>query len=97
MEAFSTRDTIFFSNSLHMGGKTTLRHLEDIRPRYIHTGLNAAETHYTSIKPLPDQRGSIRDGGEFPLLWRILIFFDPEFVSSVLELAFSSSITDRAV
>jgi hypothetical protein len=97
MEAFSTRDTIFFSNSLHMGGKTTLRHLEDIRPRYIHTGLNAAETHYTSIKPLPDQRGSVADRRKFSFLRRILVFLDPEFIGSILELALSPGIANRTV
>jgi hypothetical protein len=97
MEAFSTGDTIFFSNSLHMGGKAMLCHLENIRSWHIQTSLNAAETHHTSIKPLPDQRGTIGDGGKLSLLLRILVFIDPEFISAVLKLAFSSSITDRAV
>jgi hypothetical protein len=97
VEALSTGDTIFFSKGLHVRRKTMLCHLKDIRPRHIHASLDAAQTHDTSIKPLPDQRGSIGDGGELSLFWRILVLFDPEFIGTVLELTFSSSIADRAV
>jgi hypothetical protein len=97
MEAFSTGDTIFFSNCLHMGGKTMLRHLKHIRSWHIHAGLDAAETHHASIKPLPDQRSPIGDGGKLSFFWRILVLFNPEFIGAVLELAFSSCITDRTV
>ena len=41
-----------------------LCHLEDIRSRHIHTGLDAAETHHATIKPLPDQGGPVGDGGD---------------------------------
>jgi hypothetical protein len=97
VEAFSTGDTIFFSDGLHVGDEAMLRHLEDIRPGNIDTGLNAAKTHDTSIKPLPDQRGSIGDGRKLSSLWRKLILFYPEFIGAVLELAFSSSVAYRAV
>jgi hypothetical protein len=97
MEAFSAGDTIFFPNSLHMRGKTMLCHLEDIRSWYIHACLDAAETHHTSIKPLPDQRSSIGNGGKLPFFLRIFILFNTEFIGAVLKLAFSSSITNRTV
>jgi hypothetical protein len=97
MKAFSAGDTIFFPNGLHMRRKPMLCHFEDIGSRHIHACLNTAEAHDTPIKPLLDQRGSIRKGGKFSFLWKILIFFDPKFVSAVLKLAFSSSITDRAI
>ena len=73
------------------------RHLEDICPRDVHTGLDAAETHHASIKPLPNERGSIGDGGKFSLLRGKLVLLDSEFIGAVLELAFSPSIADRAV
>jgi hypothetical protein len=97
MEAFSAGDTIFFSNGLHMGREAMFRHLEDVRSWHIHTGLDAAETHHTSIKPLLDQGGSIGDGGKLSFLWRKLILFYSEFIGAILELAFSSRITDRTV
>ena len=97
MEAFPTGDTVFFPNRFHMGGKTVLCHLKDIRSGYIHTGLNAAETHHTSIKPLPDQGGSIGDRGKLSCLRGILVFLDTEFIGSILELAFSAGIADRTV
>jgi hypothetical protein len=59
--------------------------------------LDAAETHHASIKPLPDERGSIGDGGKFSLLRRKLVLLDPEFIGAVLQLAFSSGIADRAI
>jgi hypothetical protein len=97
VEAFSTGDTIFFSNGLHMGGISMLCYLQHIGPWNINAGLDAAEAHDTSIKPLPDQGSPIRDGGKLSFLWRKLVLFDPEFIGAVLELAFSSSITDRTV
>jgi hypothetical protein len=97
MEAFSAGDTIFFSNGLHMGDETMFCHLEDIRSWHIDTGLDAAETHDTSIKPLPDQGSPIRDGGKLSFLWRKLVLFDPEFIGAVLELAFSSRIADGTI
>jgi hypothetical protein len=97
METLSAGDTVFFPNRFHMGGKTTLRHLENIRSRHIDTGLDAAETHHTPIKPLPDQGGSIGDGGKLSFLRGILVLLDPEFIGSVLELAFSSGIANRTV
>jgi hypothetical protein len=97
MEAFSTGDTIFFPNGPHIRGKTMLCHLKHIRSWHIHAGLDAAETHHTSIKPLPDQRSSIGDGGKLSFFWRILVLFNPEFIGAVLKLAFSSCITYGAI
>jgi hypothetical protein len=97
VEAFSTGDTIFFSNSLHMGDEAMLCHFKDISPRNIDTGLNATETHHTSIKPLSDQGGPIRCGGNFSFLWRILVLFDPEFIGAILKLTFATSITYWAI
>jgi hypothetical protein len=59
--------------------------------------MNASKTHNASIKPLSDQRGPIRDRGNFSFFWRILVLFDPEFISAILKLTFSSSVTDRTV
>jgi hypothetical protein len=97
MEAFPTGDAVFFPSGFHMGGKTMLSHLENIRSWHIHAGLNAAETHHTSIKPLPDQRGSVGDRRKFSFLRRILVFLDPEFMGSILELTLSSGIAHRTV
>jgi hypothetical protein len=80
-----------------MGGKAMLSHLEYIRSWHIHAGLDAAETHHTSIKPLPDQRGSVGDRRKFSFLRRIFVFLDPEFMGSILELAFSPGIANGAV
>jgi len=97
MEAFPTGNAVFFPGGFHMGGKTMLGHLENIRSWHIHAGLNAAETHHTSIKPLPDQRGSVRDRRKFSFLRRIFVFLDPEFIGSILELALSPGIAHRTV
>jgi hypothetical protein len=97
MEAFPAGDTVFFPSGFHVGGKTMLCHIENICSWHIHTGLNAAETHHTSIEPLPDQGGSIRDRRKFSFLRRILVFLDPEFIGSILELALSPGIAHRAV
>jgi hypothetical protein len=97
VETLSTGDAVLLPNRLHIGGKPMLCHLENIRSRHIHTGLNAAKTHDTSIKPLPDQWGSVRDGRKLSFLRRILVVLDPEFIGSILELAFSSGITNRTV
>ncbi len=72
-----------------------LRHFQDVCAGYFQTGLDAAKTHDTSIKPLPDERGSVGDLGEFSLFRSIFVFLDPELVSAVLELAFSSGVADR--
>jgi hypothetical protein len=97
VEAFSTGDAIFFSNCLDVRRKTMLGYFEDIGPRYIDTGLNAAETHHATIKPLPDQRGSIRSGRDLSFFGRKLVLLYAELIRAVLKLAFSSGITDRAV
>jgi hypothetical protein len=80
-----------------MGGKTMLCHLENIRSRHIYTGLDAAETHHAAIKPLPDQGGPIGDGGKLSFLRGIFVLLDPEFIGSILELAFSPGIANRTV
>jgi hypothetical protein len=80
-----------------MGGETMLCHLENIRSRHIHTRLDAAETHHTTIKPLPDQGGPVRDGGELSFLREILVLLDSEFIGSILELTFSPGIANRTV
>jgi hypothetical protein len=97
MKTFSTGDTVLFSNSFHMGDEAMFRHLKNIRPRHIHTGLDATEAHHTSIKPLTNQGGPVRDEGKFSLLRRKLVLFDPEFIGTVLQLAFSSSIANGTV
>jgi hypothetical protein len=97
MEAFPTGDAVFFPSGFHVGGKTMLSHLENIRSWHIHTGLDAAETHHASIKPLPDQRGSVGNGRKFSFLRRILVFLDAEFIGSILELALSPGIAHRTV
>jgi hypothetical protein len=97
MKTFSTGDTILFSNRFHMGDEAMLCHLEDVRSWYIETGLDAAQAHDASIKPLPNQRGSIGDGRKLSFFRRKLIFLDPEFIGTVLELTLSSGIADRAV
>jgi hypothetical protein len=97
METFSTGDTILFSNRFHMGDEAMLCHLEDVRSWHIETGLDAAQTHDASIKPLPNQRGSIGDGRELSFFRRKLVLLDPEFIGAVLELTLSSGIADRAV
>jgi hypothetical protein len=97
MEAFSTRDAVLFPNGLHMGGKTMLCHLEDIGSWHIHTGLDAAETHDTSIWPLMNQRSSIFKGWTFYFFGDKLLMVDPKFIGAVLELAFSSSIAHGTV
>ncbi len=71
------------------------RHLQDVCAWYFQAGLDAAKTHDTSIKPLPDERGSVGNLGKFSLFRSIFVFLDPELVSAVLELAFSPGITDR--
>jgi hypothetical protein len=80
-----------------MRRKTMLSDFEDIRSWHIHTGLDAAQTHHTSIKPLPDQRGSVRERRKFPFLRRILVLLDSEFIGSILELALSPGIAHRTV
>jgi hypothetical protein len=97
MKAFSAGDTVFFSKGLHMGNEAVFRHLEDIRSRHLHTGLDTAEAHHASIKPLPDKGGPIGYGGKLSFFRWELVLFDPEFIGSVLQLTFSSSIADRAV
>jgi hypothetical protein len=97
MEAFSTGDAIFFSNSLHMRGKTMLCDLQHIGSWNINAGLDTTKAHDTPIKPLSNQRGPVRSGRDLPLLRRKLVAIDSEFIGPVLELAFSSRITDRTV
>jgi hypothetical protein len=97
MKTFSTGDTILFSNRFHMGDEAMLCHLEDVRSWHIETGLDAAQAHDASIKPLPNQRGSIGDGRKLSFFRRKLVLLDPEFVGTVLELTLSSGIADRAV
>jgi hypothetical protein len=97
MEAFSAGDTILFSNCFHMGGEPVFFDLEHICPGNVETGLDASQTHDTSIKPLPNQRGSIGSGGNFPLLGRKFVLFDSKFIGAILKLAFSSGIADRTV
>jgi hypothetical protein len=97
MEAFPTGDAVFFPSGFHMGGETVLGHLENIRSWHTHAGLNAAETHHASIKPLPDQRSSVGDGRKFSFLRGILVFFDSEFKGSILELALSPGVAHRTV
>jgi hypothetical protein len=80
-----------------MGGETAFFHLEHICSRNIDAGLNASQTHDTSIKPLPDERRPIGSGWNFPLLGRKLVLFDSKFIGAVLKLAFSSSIAHRTV
>jgi hypothetical protein len=80
-----------------MGGEAMLCHPENIRSRHVHTGLDAAETHDAAIKPLSDQGGPVGDGGKLSSLRGILVLLDPEFVGSILELAFSPGIANRTV
>jgi hypothetical protein len=97
MEAFSTGDTILFSNSLHMGRIPMLRHFQHIGSWNINAGLDATKTHDASIHPLPNQRSAIFYGWPFYFFSDELDMVDPEFIGTVLELAFSSGIADRAV
>jgi len=94
MQAFSAGDAVLYTGGLHMGRKSALRHFEHISTDNLQTGLDAAETHHTSIKPLPDQRSSIRYPWEFSDFTRILIVVDSKFVRPVLKLAFPPGIAD---
>jgi hypothetical protein len=97
MEAFPTGDTVFFSNSLHMGGIPMLCHLQHISPWNINAGLNATEAHDTSIGPLANQRSSIFKRWTFYFFGDVLLMVDSKFIGTVLELTFSSSIADWTV
>jgi hypothetical protein len=97
VEAFSTGDTIFFSNGLHMGGISMLCYLQHIGPWNINAGLDTAEAHDTSIRPLTNQRSSIFEGWTFYFFGDEFHMVDPEFIGAVLELAFSSRITDGTI
>jgi hypothetical protein len=95
MQTFTAGDAVFYPGSLHMRRKSALRHFKHIGADNFKTGLDATETHDTSIEPLPNQRGSIRYPGKFPLLPGILITDDSEFIRPVLKLTFPSGIADR--
>jgi hypothetical protein len=97
MEAFSAGDTVFFSSCLYVRRKPMLGDFEDIGTRHIDTGLNAAETHHAAIKPLPDQRSSIRSRRDLSFFGRKFVLLYAELIRAVLKLAFSSGITDRTV
>ena len=97
METLSAGNTVLFSDRFDVGRKTVLCHFENICSRHIHTRLNAAETHHTTVKPLPDQGGSVGEGREFSLLRGILVLLNPELIGSILELAFPPGIANRAV
>jgi hypothetical protein len=97
VEAFSTGDTVFFSNGLHVRRISMLCNLQHIRAWDINAGLNTTEAHDTSIGPLMNQRRSIFKGWTFYFFGDKLLMVDPKFIGAVLELTFSSSIADRTV
>jgi hypothetical protein len=97
MKTLSAGDTIFLTDGFDMRGKAMLCHFQDIGSGDIDTGLDASKAHDTAIEPLADEGSSVRDGRTIDLLWRELIFFDPELISAVLKLAFSSCIAYRTV
>jgi hypothetical protein len=97
METFSTGDAVLFSNGLNMGRISTVHHIEHIGSWNIDAGLNTAKTHDTSIRPLPNQRGSVFKSWPFNFFGDELLMVNPKFIGSVLELTFSSGIADRTV
>jgi hypothetical protein len=74
-----------------------LRYLQHIGSWNINAGMDATETHHTSVYPLPNQRGSILYGWTFHFLGDELLMVDPKFIDAVLELAFTSGIAYRTV
>jgi len=97
METFSAGDAVLSSGGFHKGEKPMLCDLEHISSWDVDAGLDTTEAHDTSVKPLPDQRGSIFDTGNLPLLRRELILFDSKFIGPVLKLTLSAGITDWTI
>jgi len=97
MEAFSTGDAVLFSKRFDLRGITMFRYIEHIRSWNIDTGMDATKTHDASIRPLSDEGGPIFKKWMLDFLGDELHMVDPKFIGAVLELAFSSSITDGTV
>jgi hypothetical protein len=97
METFSAGDAVLFSCCFHKGEKPMLCDLEHISSWDVDAGLDTTEAHDTSVKPLLDQRGSIFDTGNLPLLRREFILLDSKFIGPVLKLTLSAGITDWTI
>jgi hypothetical protein len=97
METFSAGDAALLAGGFHKSKKPMLCDLEHISSGDVDAGLDTAEAHDTSVKPLPDQRRSIFDTGQFPSLWVKLILLDSKFIGPVLKLTLSARITDRTI
>ena len=97
VKALAAGDAVLFSDRSHVGGKTSIRHLEHIGPGNFEAGLNAAEAHHTPVKPLPDQGGSVLDRGAVDLFFGKFVRGDAELIGPVLKLAFPSCVADGAV
>jgi hypothetical protein len=97
VETFSTGDTIFFSNGLHVRRISMLCNLQHIRSWNINAGLNTTEAHDTSIGPLTNEGRAILKRWTLYFFGDELDMVDPKFIGTVLELTFSSGIADRTV
>jgi len=97
METFSAGDAVLFADGFHKREKPVFCDLEHISSGDVDTGLDTAKTHDTSIRPLPNQRGSVFKSWPFNFFGDELLMVNPKFIGSVLELTFSSGIADRTV
>jgi hypothetical protein len=97
METLPTGNTVLLPNRFHLRGKTMFHHLERISSWNIDAGLDTTKAHHASINPLPNQGGSIFNGGMFHFFGDELLMVDSKFIGAVLELAFPSGIAYRTV
>jgi hypothetical protein len=74
-----------------------IRHVEHIGSWNIDAGMDASQTHDTSIEPLFNQGGTIVYGRMLHRLWRKFIGGDAKLIDTILKLTLASCITDRAV
>ena len=97
METFPAGDAVLFPDRFHVRGEAAFGHLKDICSRNIHAGLDAAEAHDATVKPLSNQRGPVGNRWNFPFFRRKLFPLNSKFMGSVLELASPPGIADRTV
>jgi hypothetical protein len=74
-----------------------LRHLEHIGSWNVDAGVDASQTHHTSIEPLLDQRGSIVWMGPIHFFWRKIVSINSKLIDTILKLTLASGIADRTV
>jgi hypothetical protein len=97
VEAFAAGDAGLGVDSLNMGFKPPVYHIQDVATRNLCTGLITPHAHYTPIHPLLDQgcpKGNVRS---LDLFEDVVLPVDTELISQVLKFALATGIADRAI